>query len=82
MSVSIVTQETAESAPLQEESDKRTSANTPIGGNGLTLETKNLLWRMSTRRFDTSRPEWIYGQLTINSETPYRVINTIQSIIT
>jgi hypothetical protein len=82
LSVSIVTQETAESAPLQEESDKRTSSNTPISGTGLTIETKNLLWRMSTRRFDTSRPEWIYGQLTITSEAPYRVINTIQSIIT
>lgn len=39
----------------------------------LVVESKTLLWRMSTRRFDTSRPEWIYGQVTINSENPYRV---------
>lgn len=73
MSVSLVTQDTAESAALQEDGDKR--SNAPIGGNALTVETKNLLWRLSTRRFDTSRPEWIYGQVSISSEISYRVIN-------
>lgn len=68
MSVSLVTQDSGETAALQEEGDKRTS-----GSNGLMIESKTLLWRMSTRRFDTSRPEWIYGQVAINSETPYRV---------
>ncbi|CAG2108770.1 unnamed protein product [Medioppia subpectinata] len=56
----------AEGGAPPEEADKR-------GQNALTIETKNLLWRMSTRRFDTSRPEWIYGQLAINSEIPYRI---------
>jgi len=69
----MVTQDTAESAALQEETEKR--SNTPTNGNALTVETKNLLWRMSTRRFDTSRPEWIYGQVAITSEIPYRVIS-------
>lgn len=69
MSVSMVTQDNADSGVPPEESDKKVNG----GPNGLTIETKNLLWRMSTRRFDTSRPEWIYGQLAINSEIAYRV---------
>jgi hypothetical protein len=76
MSVSMVTQEGAESGALQEESDKKANG----GPNALTIETKNLLWRMSTRRFDTSRPEWIYGQLAINSEIAYRVRHSIDSL--
>ncbi|CAG2170061.1 unnamed protein product [Oppiella nova] len=69
MSVSMVTQGDAEGNPPPEETDKKGNG----GPNALTIETKSLLWRMSTRRFDTSRPEWIYGQLAINSETPYRI---------
>lgn len=63
MSVSLVTQDT-ESA-LNEEAETAKKALVP--------EIKTLLWRMSTRRFDTTRPEWIYGQVTVASETPYRV---------
>ena len=69
MSVSMATQDNTEAGAPAEELDKRTNG----GPNGLSIETKNLLWRMSTRRFDTSRPEWIYGQVAINSENPYRV---------
>lgn len=60
-----MTQQRADSEEETESKEKKPGS--------LVVESKTLLWRMSTRRFDTSRPEWIYGQVTINSENPYRV---------
>lgn len=34
---------------------------------------KTVLWRISTRRLDTTRSEWIYGQVSVPTESPYRV---------
>lgn len=32
-----------------------------------------LLWSIQTRKFDTRRPQWYYGQVTVNAEAPHQV---------
>jgi len=37
-----------------------------------------LLWSIQTRKFDTRRPQWYYGQVSINAETPHQVSRSNQ----
>jgi len=32
-----------------------------------------LLWQIQTRKFDTRRPTWYYGQVTVNAATPHEI---------
>ncbi|XP_076309730.1 MAM and LDL-receptor class A domain-containing protein 1-like isoform X2 [Tachypleus tridentatus] len=36
-------------------------------------EERDVLWRFSTRMFDTSRPDWNYAQTAVKTNTPYIV---------
>lgn len=37
------------------------------------LETKTLVWRITTRKLESIKPEWIYAQVSVAMETPYRI---------
>ncbi|KAK8757476.1 hypothetical protein V5799_004893 [Amblyomma americanum] len=46
----------------------------PAGTNGGASATpRTLLWRLSTRRMDTSRPDWRYGQVKVQAEAPFKI---------
>lgn len=72
MSVYIITTEASETNALTEEEDKKSSAGSG-GGSAGGLETKTLIWRITTRKFDSIKPEWIYAQVAIGVDTSYRV---------
>ncbi|KAL1477266.1 hypothetical protein MTO96_035875, partial [Rhipicephalus appendiculatus] len=40
--------------------------------NGNAAAPRTLLWRLSTRRMDTSRPDWRYGQVKVAAEAPFK----------
>ena len=54
-----------ESAPPS--SSKSDSSASGESGN------KILLWSIQTRKFDTRRPQWYYGQATVEAATPHEV---------
>ena len=35
--------------------------------------SKRLIWQIQTRKYDTRRPQWYYGQATVNAATPHEV---------
>lgn len=37
------------------------------------LEIKTLVWRITTRKLDAVKPEWIYAQVSVTSEFIYRI---------
>ncbi|XP_075731768.1 MAM and LDL-receptor class A domain-containing protein 1 isoform X1 [Rhipicephalus microplus] len=41
--------------------------------NGNAAAPRTLLWRLSTRRMDTSRPDWRYGQVKVAAEAPFKI---------
>lgn len=43
------------------------------GGSSNGLETKTLVWRITTRKLDSIKPEWIYAQVAITLEGTYRI---------
>lgn len=36
-------------------------------------EQRLVVWKMATKKFDTSRPDWMYGQVSVATLTAYRV---------
>lgn len=38
-----------------------------------TDSVKRLIWQILTRKYDTRRPQWYYGQATVNAATPHEV---------
>ena len=73
LSVYVITIENQETNSLTEDDEKK-STNVQGGTNSnLGLETKTLVWRITTRKFDSSKPEWMYAQVAVNPETSYRV---------
>ncbi|XP_015904973.1 MAM and LDL-receptor class A domain-containing protein 1 [Parasteatoda tepidariorum] len=36
-------------------------------------EQRLLIWKMATKKFDTSRPDWMYGQVSVATLTAFRV---------
>ncbi|KAH8035736.1 hypothetical protein HPB51_008103 [Rhipicephalus microplus] len=44
--------------------------------NGNAAAPRTLLWRLSTRRMDTSRPDWRYGQVKVAAEAPFKNLDT------
>lgn len=76
LSVYIITTDAAETNALTEEEDKKPSGSSNSGASGSSsggLETKTLIWRITTRKFDSIKPEWIYAQVAIGVEGSYRV---------
>ncbi|KAI1289740.1 MAM and LDL-receptor class A domain-containing protein 1 [Halotydeus destructor] len=53
-------------ADIGEAAPKDTSAGAPETGNRIQL------WSIQTRKLDTRRPQWYYGQVTINAETAHQ----------
>ncbi|OTF74473.1 hypothetical protein BLA29_011822 [Euroglyphus maynei] len=53
------------------ESEKPKPSSTNNGQPG--LETKTLVWRITTRKLDAVKPEWIYAQVSVTSEFVYRI---------
>lgn len=46
----------------------------PSPSNGQAgLETKTLVWRITTRKLDSVKPEWIYAQVSVTSELVFRI---------
>lgn len=44
------------------------------GGTGATSDgSRRLIWQILTRKYDTRRPQWYYGQATVNAGTPHEV---------
>lgn len=56
----------AEAPPAGEEPAAASS-----NGNG--AAPRVLIWRLSTRRMDTSRPDWRYGQVKVPVEAPFKI---------
>lgn len=48
-------------------------AGTNSGGDGAAGGNQVLLWSIQTRKFDTRRPQWYYGQVTVNADAPHQV---------
>lgn len=73
LSVYVITLENQDATnTLTEEDDKKSGAG---GGSGSAsgLESKALVWRITTRKFDSAKPEWMYAQVAVVPETSYRV---------
>ena len=47
-------------------------ASSVPGGDG-SSGRKVLLWQIQTRKFDTRRPQWYFGQTTVNAATPHEI---------
>ncbi|XP_042145259.1 MAM and LDL-receptor class A domain-containing protein 1 [Ixodes scapularis] len=56
----------AEAPPAGEEPAAASS-----NGNG--AAPRVLIWRLSTRRMDTSRPDWRYGQVKVPVDAPFKI---------
>ncbi|KAH9384146.1 hypothetical protein HPB48_026139 [Haemaphysalis longicornis] len=41
--------------------------------SGGAAAARTLLWRLSTRRMDTSRPDWRYGQVKVPADAPFKI---------
>lgn len=40
---------------------------------GQEKDQRLVVWKMATKKFDTSRPDWMYGQVSVATLTAYRV---------
>lgn len=47
------------------------SPSAAAGGDG--SSTRRLIWQIQTRKYDTRRPQWYYGQTTVSAATPHEV---------
>ncbi|XP_027199540.2 LOW QUALITY PROTEIN: MAM and LDL-receptor class A domain-containing protein 1-like [Dermatophagoides pteronyssinus] len=56
------------------ESEPAPAKPKPSPSNGQAgLETKTLVWRITTRKLDSVKPEWIYAQVSVTSELVFRI---------
>src|SRR5699024_10687156 len=71
LSVYVITMENQDTNTLTEDDEKKSG----MGSLGSTagLESKTLVWRITTRKFDSAKPEWMYAQVAVSPETSYRV---------
>ena len=72
LSVYVITMENQDTNTLTEDDDKK-SGNPSGSTSG--LESKALVWRITTRKFDSAKPEWMYAQVAVSPETSFRVCN-------
>lgn len=70
LSVYVITMENQDTNTLTEDDEKKSAGG---GGSTAGLESKALVWRITTRKFDSAKPEWMYAQVAVNPETSYRV---------
>lgn len=77
LSVYVITMENQDATNTLTEDDDKKSGGGGGGGAGSGsasgLESKALVWRITTRKFDSAKPEWMYAQVAVVPETPYRV---------
>lgn len=69
LSVYVITLDNQEGNSLTEDDEKRNQQS----GNSIGLESKTLVWRVTTRKFDSSKPEWIYAQVAVSPDSVFRV---------
>lgn len=49
-------------------------AASPSGASGgADSSTRRLIWQIQTRKYDTRRPQWYYGQATVTAATSHEV---------
>ncbi|KAJ6225385.1 hypothetical protein RDWZM_003930 [Blomia tropicalis] len=73
LSVYVITLENQETNSLSEDDEKKSGGGVGGSGQPMGLESKALVWRITTRKFDSSKPEWMYAQVAVSPETSYRV---------
>lgn len=77
LSVYVITMENQDATNTLTEDDDKKSGGGGGGGAGSGsasgLESKALVWRITTRKFDSAKPEWMYAQVAVVPETLYRV---------
>ena len=73
MSVYVITLENQETNSLSEDDEKKSGGGVGGSGQPMGLESKALVWRITTRKFDSSKPEWMYAQVAVSPETSSRV---------
>lgn len=80
LSVYVITLDNQDVNSLTEDDEKKSGGGS--AGSNLGLESKALVWRITTRKFDSSKPEWIYAQVAVNPDTPFRVfLNSSKMIL-